>query len=241
MTLEQAFENDEFNLALDTYDFPKAFSFLDEAEEREKLFLLLQEESLNPLTGFTEIPADFFKNCSKITKIEIPYSVTSICNDAFRDSNLKSIVIPENVSQIGMSVFDGSKNLESVFFNNSLSIIPHWCFTGCTKLTTVKFPSNLEKISYLAFAHCGFENITIPHGVKELKECFYDMPKLKTVTIPNSVETISERLFHCCHQLTTINFEGTMREAKKLGIHYKKYLGKCSIKQIICTDGVINL
>jgi len=44
MTLEQAFENDEFNLALDTHDFPKAFSFLgytDADEEREKLFLLI--------------------------------------------------------------------------------------------------------------------------------------------------------------------------------------------------------
>ena len=44
MTLEEAFENDEFNLALDTHDFPKAFSFLDYMdayEEREKLFLLI--------------------------------------------------------------------------------------------------------------------------------------------------------------------------------------------------------
>ena len=41
MTLEQAFENDEFNSALDTYDFSKAFSYLDEAEEREKLYLLI--------------------------------------------------------------------------------------------------------------------------------------------------------------------------------------------------------
>ena len=41
MTLEQAFENNEFNLALDTYNFSKAFSFLREEDERSKLFLLL--------------------------------------------------------------------------------------------------------------------------------------------------------------------------------------------------------
>jgi hypothetical protein len=41
MTLEQAFENREFNAAIDTHNFPKAFSFLDRAEEKEKLFLII--------------------------------------------------------------------------------------------------------------------------------------------------------------------------------------------------------
>lgn len=61
MTLEKALDDIEVNRVLDTYDFPKAFSYLDEAEEREKLFLLLQEENLNPLTGFTKIPEQFLK------------------------------------------------------------------------------------------------------------------------------------------------------------------------------------
>lgn len=41
MTLKEALNNYEFNIALNNLDFPTAFSFLDISEEREKLFLLL--------------------------------------------------------------------------------------------------------------------------------------------------------------------------------------------------------
>lgn len=44
MTLKEALNNTDFNIALNIYDFPKAFSFLgymDADEEREKLFLLI--------------------------------------------------------------------------------------------------------------------------------------------------------------------------------------------------------
>ena len=41
MTLDQAFENQEFLAALDAQDFSIAFSFLDKADERSKLFLAL--------------------------------------------------------------------------------------------------------------------------------------------------------------------------------------------------------
>ena len=41
MTLKEALNNADFNIAINTYDFPKAFSFLDKADERNKLFLAL--------------------------------------------------------------------------------------------------------------------------------------------------------------------------------------------------------
>ena len=100
MTLEKALDDIEFNGVLDTYDFPKAFSFLNESEDLEKLFLLLQEENLNPLTGFTKIPEQFLKKCSKITKIEIPDTITSIGSSAFYGcSSLTSVYYKGTASE----------------------------------------------------------------------------------------------------------------------------------------------
>lgn len=140
MTLEQAFENDEFNSALDTYDFPKAFSYLDEAEEREKLFLLLQEENLNPLTGFTKIPEQFLEKCSKITKIEIPDTITSIGDYAFYHCySLESIEIPDSVTSIGNRAFENCERLTSVIIPDSVVWIGGWVFSYCYKLKEIQY------------------------------------------------------------------------------------------------------
>ena len=140
MTLEKALDDIEFNRVLDTYDFPKAFSYLDEAEEREKLFLLLQEENLNPLTGFTKIPGQFLKKCSKITKIEIPDTITSIGSSAFEDcSRLTSVVIGEGVTTIGDGAFSWCSGLTSVVIPNSMTTIDRKAFYRCDNLKEITF------------------------------------------------------------------------------------------------------
>ena len=221
MTLKEALDDSEFNKVLNKYDFPAAFSFLNDVKDREELYLLLQEEGLNPLMGFKDIPAFFLSGGSKITKIEIPDSVTSISDEAFYNCGLLSITIPNSVTSIGCRAFSRCHGLTSVVIPDSVKSIDSYAFEYCSKLTTVVIGNNVMSIGDLAFHYCW---------------------NLINVTIGNNVTSIGKFAFWNCTSLKEITCTGTEKNAlTKLKVRNKRWRDGSLIKKIICSDGVIEL
>lgn len=93
----------------------------------------------------------------------IPNTVTTIGGGAFEGTTLKSIVIPEGVTQIENEAFSNCKSLE-----------------------TVSLPNSLERIYYYAFQNSNISSISIPAGVKYIYEdAFYGCENLSTITVSN--------------------------------------------------------
>ena len=250
MTLNQAFENSDFIEALNTYNFSKAFSFLDYMdayEEREKLFLLIQEEGLNPLSGFTEIPYGFLSWGKRIKHIEIPDSVTSIGKDAFYEcSSLTEIVIPDSVTSIGEDAFSDCSSLTSVVIPDNVISIGNHTFYYCSSLTSVEIPDSVTSIGDWAFYYCrSLTSVEIGDSVTSISDrAFADCSSLTRVVMPNSVTTIDYGAFSGCDNLKEIKFKGTRKEATQSGLGYqnrKKWRDGSAIERIICSDGVIEL
>ncbi len=61
--------------------------------------------------GLTEIPAMLFYSCRSLTDIVIKNGAQSIGANAFRNSGLKTIVIPESVTSIAETAFNGIREL----------------------------------------------------------------------------------------------------------------------------------
>jgi hypothetical protein len=96
-----------------------------------------------------------FSDCSGLTFVTIPNSVTSIGEYAFSDcSGLTFVTIPNSVTSIGEYAFKNCSGLTFVTIPNSVTSIRKGTFEGCRGLTSVTIPNSVTSISSNAFWYC---------------------------------------------------------------------------------------
>ena len=142
-----------------------------------------------------------------LTSVVIPNSVTSISNSAFEGCyGLTSVVIGNSVTVIGCRAFYGCYGLTSVVIPNSVKAIYYRAFEGCSNLASVVIGNSVTSIEHSAFEGCSrLASVTIPNSVTSIddsafKGCF----RLASVTIPNSVTSIGNSIFEGCSSLTSV-------------------------------------
>ena len=80
-----------------------------------------------------------FSNCTSLTSIDIPDSVTSIGNGAFSGTSLTSINIPDGVTSIGYRAFSDCYSLKSITIPDSVTSIGDDAFYWCYDLENVYY------------------------------------------------------------------------------------------------------
>lgn len=115
-----------------------------------------------------------FKDCKALKQVTLPNSIKYIDDCTFENSGLTSVIIPENVKQIGASPFKDCINLASVTYNavqcTEMGAIDWYinapAFLGCSALKTVTIGENVQHIPAYAFYGCeNVSDITIPGSV----------------------------------------------------------------------------
>ena len=157
----------------------------------------------------TNIGNSAFSGCTGLSSVTIPESVTNIGNYTFSHcSSLTSVTIPNSVKSIGSSAFSGCTGLTSVTIGNSVTSIDNNAFRDCSALTSVSIGNSVTSIGKYAFDGCkGLTSVTIPNSVTSIGEkAFYGCYGLKSVTIPESVTSIGDEAFYNCTGLTKAEF-----------------------------------
>ena len=121
-----------------------------------------------------------------------------ICDEAFRWSKtigclfLKSLVIPDSVTNIGGSAFEDCKSLKSLVIPDSVTSIGHSAFSGCCSLGSIIIPDSVASIGDKAFIGCkSLKSLVIPDSVTRIGNgAFNACSSLKRLVIPASVGNI---------------------------------------------------
>ncbi|MBQ7715544.1 MAG: leucine-rich repeat protein, partial [Clostridia bacterium] len=172
----------------------------------------LQIQTAEFKNGVTFIPKNAFYN-SPLSSVSIPNSVTSIGDCAFdRCANLSEIDIPNSVTSIGRYAFNGCTGLTEIDLPNSVTTIDWYAFQGCTGFTEFDIPDDVTSIGNGTFQNCtGLTEIIIPNGVTSIGErAFCGCTDLADVVIPNGVTSIGKWAFANCAELSEIDLPNSV-------------------------------
>ena len=126
------------------------------------------------------------------TEIVIPLEymglpIVKIENNAFyKCTNITSVIIPSNVTEIGKSAFYGCEALQKITIPSKLNVLSESVFSGCKSLKNITIPNGVTEIGANAFSSCSeLTSITIPDSVTYIgKGAFYKCTKLVSMTLP---------------------------------------------------------
>lgn len=138
--------------------------------------------------------------------ITIPEGVETIGIEAFKNSNIHSVIIPDGVKKICNSAFANCKDLESVIISDTVNVIGSQAFKNCTNLKEVILSKKIVEISDDVFLKCeSLYNIHLPEGLirignRAFKDCF----KLKHIYLPENLQSIGQYAFCKCENMESI-------------------------------------
>ena len=139
-----------------------------------------------------------FIGCRSLKSLVIPDSVTNIGDYAFWGcSDLADIVIPDGVTSIGDYAFEGCESLRSVVIPDGVTSIGDYVFSGCRSLTDIVIPNSVTSIRDGAFFCCSdLADIVIPDGITSIGDrAFMGCSSLSSLVIPGGVTSIGESVF----------------------------------------------
>ncbi len=150
-----------------------------------------------------------FINCTLLTSINIPNSVTLIEGWAFSGcTSLNKVIMSNSLKHIEGGAFYNCTSLTDIIIPDSVTFIDSEAFHNCSSLTSIILSSNIKIIKIATFSNTKISNIIIPDSVTEIEDsAFNNCLSLTNIIIPSNVKTIGTYAFFGCSSLKSIYFK----------------------------------
>ena len=164
----------------------------------------------------TKIGNHVFRDCEKLTDVDLPQRLVSIGYQVFANVPITEITIPKSLESAGLNTdlydkyfygaFHNCSLLKEVNFEEGITLIPSNLFAGCNGIEEVVIPNTVTNIGTNAFRQCvNLEKIAISNSITEIgSHAFRDCAKLLEISIPDSVSSMGNYTFSGCISLNTV-------------------------------------
>ncbi|MBQ7965065.1 MAG: leucine-rich repeat domain-containing protein, partial [Ruminococcus sp.] len=192
---------------------------------------VIGEKAFSGCTGLTEIvipdsvttlSSSAFADCSSLTSVTIGNGVTKSGVSVFKNCknvkylsynsgnfvssfpDLETVIIGDDIDEIGVSEFEGYRNLSSVTIGSGVIKIDASAFEGCIALTDITIPDGVVSVGESAFKGCqALTSVVIPESVTELNATAFEGCKnVKSLTY--GTEILSREIVDCFPELDTV-------------------------------------
>ena len=192
------------------------------------------------------------------------HTVKQIDTGALSDNRIiTSVTIPNGVTTIGFSAFNGCIKLEKIKFSSNLDTVCENAFNNTKwfnnqsnglvyvgkvaykykgdmpRNTKITVKSDTVSISESAFKDCAnLTAILIPSSVKHIdKYAFYNCHGLTKLNFNDGIERIENDAFGSCEKLTSVNFSETLKSIGAFAFVECKKLSEITIPQSVTSVG----
>ena len=172
--------------------------------------------------GAASIGSSTFDGYTSLKSIKLASTVKSIGNNAFSNTGITSLELPEGLESIGIGAFYSCEKMTELKLPESLTTLNNGAFAFCKGLTAVTLPNKITFIGALAFEECtGLTSITIPENVTEIRnQAFYYCTALTMVELPKALQTVGDNAFYET-KLQDVYYAGTEEDWGKIAIGLK--------------------
>lgn len=177
-------------------------------------------------TVLEKISDGAFWGCSALSSIALPDSVTEIERNAFFETGLRNIQLPEKLTLIGGGAFCNCKNLKQVQLPPQLKELGEGAFFNCENLTQIQLPAQLNKLGTDAFRNCtSLDKIDIPAGLTQIEPATFCNTGLTSVTLHEGLTKIEDWAFHDCLKLKKIRIPKSVTDIGELALGIRYNMG----------------
>ncbi len=125
----------------------------------------------------------------------------------YKSTEIKSIVVEDGVTSIGVWAFSKCSALESVEMADSVTKLGACAFYQCTSLTNIELSENIDGIYSHTFYGCSvLKSIDIPDSATIIEDsAFFKCVALESAIIGDGVKSIERYAFLDCHSMHTLS------------------------------------
>jgi hypothetical protein len=161
----------------------------------------------------TRISNNAFKE-SAIERVYIPEGITEIAHHAFADCEaLQSVKLPDSVKTIGGNAFSGCKSMVTLYIGNSTEKISDEAFADCSKIEVVYLPESLTTLGSGVFSGCralGKVQFFSKNLTEIPESTFEECITLQEIVFPEGLKTIGSDCFRGCRSIVEMDIPDTV-------------------------------
>ena len=152
----------------------------------------------------TQINGAFAHNKS-IESVTVSANIRGIFGSFAGCSNLKTVLLPETLTEINMGgdggygfygAFSDCSSLRTISIPSTVTTIGRESFSGCTSLENIILSPSVTWIGEAAFSHCtNLRSIILPGRLEHLGLFAFSNTALSSITIPENLNSIGANAF----------------------------------------------